>query len=307
MRVSAARLLGPLIAVVLSAPMIVATPASAAQTATLVRITDTSLWRRPSPDPMGLAYQRATGRILVVDSEVEETQLFAGANGWLMGPSGRARRALNTTSYSIEPTDVAAAPRGRAVFVVDDNQDAVFTIRAGPDRTLGTRDDRVSSFSTKPFGSKDPEGLGFGAGGLYITDGKATEVFRLKPGPNQRFDGIAPLGDDTVSRFDTLAVGAGDPEDIAYDAATGNLLLISRVDRAIVVTTTTGELIETIDLSFTDILYPAGIALAPGSDDPSSVHVYVADRGVDNDPQQGGGARSDENDGRVFEFALPKD
>ncbi|HUF58993.1 MAG TPA: hypothetical protein VMR89_05860 [Actinomycetota bacterium] len=47
---------------------------------------------------------------------------------------------------------------------------------------------------------------------------------------------------------------------------------------------------------------PAGITFAPGSQNPSAGNAFIADRGVDNDAEQGGDPR--ENDGRIFEFAL---
>jgi DNA-binding beta-propeller fold protein YncE len=287
------------IALVFGTPL--SPPAMAQTTASVVAIMLTSSWSSPSPDPMGLAYQASTGRLIVSDSEVEETKVFAGTNVWLRTTSGKPRGKFDTTSYSIEPTDVAARSGGRVMFFVDDNQDRVFRIRVGHDGRWGTDDDKIFSFSTRPFGSRDPEGLGFGDGSLFITDGINTQVYRLDSGANERFDGIAPGGDDTVTSFDTAALGMDDPEDVAYDAATARLYLASRADRAIAVSTTFGDLIEVIDLSASGILYPSGIALAPGSS-TAATHIFVADRGVDNNPEQGGDPN--ENDGRIFEFAL---
>ena len=62
--------------------------------------------------------------------------------------------------------------------------------------------------------------------------------------------------------------------------------------------TTKGELVDTVDISSSGIDSPAGVVLAPGSDDPEVTHVYVADRGVDNNDAPA------ENDGRIFEFEL---
>jgi hypothetical protein len=92
-------------------------------------------------------------------------------------------------------------------------------------------------------------------------------------------------------------LGLRDPEDVAYDPRFGRLFLVSRTDDVIVVATTAGALVDSMDISSPD-LRPAGIALAPGSDDPTATHVYVADRGQDNGPHPA------ENDGRILEFAL---
>jgi hypothetical protein len=272
-----------------------------APTAIQVRVTPTSGWAEPSPDPMGLAYQRWKGRLVVVDSEVEETGLFAGVNVWFTSPAGQAGRSWATTAFSREPTDVAVRGK-RTLFISDDNQDRVFIVRRGPDRRWGTADDVVRSFSTRPFRCRDPEGLEFAGGSLFITDGNDRRVYRVDPGPNRRFDGVPPVGDDVVTSFGTGALGLRDPEDLAYDRDTGLLYLISRVDPVIVRTTLTGDLVDQIDLSSLGLVAPAGITLAPGSDDPSAWHVFIADRGIDNDANKGGDP--EENDGRLVEFAL---
>ena len=56
----------PIAAALLSAP-----PANAAQGA-IVRVTLTSVWATPSPDPMGITYDPRTKRLLVSDSEVDD-------------------------------------------------------------------------------------------------------------------------------------------------------------------------------------------------------------------------------------------
>lgn len=281
---------------VLPAPALAEAP-----TATLVRVTLTSGWAEPSPDPMGLAYQRWKDRLVVVDSEVEETGLFAGVNVWFASPAGEVRRSWATTAFSREPTDVAIRGK-RTLFVTDDNQDRVFIVRRGPDKRWGSADDVVPSFSTRPFRCRDPEGLELARGSLFVTDGNDRRVYRVDPGPNRRFDGVPPVGDDVVTSFGTGALGLRDPEDLAWDRDTGLLYLISRIDPVIVRTTLAGEPVDRIDLSSFGLVAPAGIALAPGSDDPATQHVYIADRGMDNDADKGGDPQ--ENDGRLFELAL---
>ena len=56
----------PVAAAMLSAP-----PAHAAHGA-IVRVTLTSVWATPSPDPMGITYDPRTQRLLISDSEVDE-------------------------------------------------------------------------------------------------------------------------------------------------------------------------------------------------------------------------------------------
>jgi hypothetical protein len=271
------------------------------QTASRVRVIRTSRWVRPSPDPVGLAYHRAKGRLIVVDSEVEETPRWARANIWFAKTGGTVTRSWSLARFSVEPTDVAFKDRA-TLFIVDDNKERIFRLRRGPDAIWGTKDDAVRGFSTRAFGSLDPEGLEFARGSLFVTDGNAARVFRVLPGPNRFFDGVPPAGDDVVRSFGTLGLGLRDPEDLAYDRVTGLLYLISRIDDVIVRTNLQGQPVDLIDLSSFGLVNPAGITFGPGSFNRSARHLYLADRGIDNDVDNGG--RPDENDGRIFELAL---
>jgi hypothetical protein len=286
-------------AVAVGAMLCVMAPSdAAAQTdAEVTRVTRTSRWHRPSPDPSGIAYIPGSGKLIVTDGEVEETPQWRGANVWFTTLQAHPTGSWSTRPASSEPTGVAVLGR-RTLFLADDDRDRVFRWRRGADRRWGTRDDRVASFSTRPFGSGDPEGVALGPTSLFVIDGADAKVYRLRPGKNGRFDGVPPEGDDRVSSFDTTDLGLRDPEGGVYDPDTGDLFLVSRMDRVIVETTVDGVLVESFDLSASSISRPSDIALAPASDGDSGMHAYVTDRGADNDTDP------DENDGRIFEFAL---
>src|SRR5688500_10776253 len=100
-----------------------AVPASAVgHVASLVTTIDTSSWLPSSPDPFGIAWWGAKGRLIVVDGEVEETPIYAGANTFEATPDGSlARSSTPFPAFSGEPTDVAAD--GNTVFFIDDNVD----------------------------------------------------------------------------------------------------------------------------------------------------------------------------------------
>jgi hypothetical protein len=276
-------------------------PAGAVGTVTLVAVVDTSAWRRPSPDPMGLALDPGSGNLILVDSEVEETPRWSGANTWSITTAMHPTRSWRTTAFSNEPTDVALRGR-RTMFLTDDNVNRLFVIQLGPDRRSGTRDDVVRSFSTKRFGSSSPQGLTYADGALFLTDGEGAAVYRIEPGPNRRFDGVGRMGDDVVSSFSTLDLGVTFPSGCAFDPTTGHLLLVSQNAAEIVVATTAGQAVDRYDLSDSGIAFPSSIELAPSSVDGSVRFAYVADRGIDNNFKEGGDP--DENDGRIFEFAL---
>lgn len=273
------------------------TTLSTTTSATLVRTIKTSAWSPASPDPAGLVYLPSTNRLLVTDSEVEEMQIWAGKNVWEMGINGSVLRTANTTSFTKEPTGAALNPANNHLFLSDDDQRRVFEVAPGADGLYLTSDDKVTSFDTRSFNCNDPEGLAFGEGCLYIADGVGAEVYRVCPGANGLFEGGGSGRDDQISHFDTYQFGEKDPEGIEYNPQTGTLYLVSHyTDSDIVETTTTGTLVRVIDLAAANARAPAGLALAPSSEDPSVMNLYVADRGVDND------SSSSENDGKIYEI-----
>ena len=294
------RHLGSVIAVVTT--IVVATLAGGTGAATAatkaVRVTATSSWRPPSPDPAGIAYVASAGRFVVVDCDVDELALWAGANVWSVFPTGSATSAWSVRTSTSEPSDVASKNASTLMFS-DDSRKRIVTVSRGADGVWGTADDVASSFSTTPFGSNDPEGLALGRGSLFVSDGNGREVYRLTPGPNKVFDGVAPAGDDVLAdTFNTVPLGLGDPEGITYDAATGHVFLVSTLDDVIVEATIGGARVATYDVSSANVKNPAGIAIAPASDGSGARHAYVVDRGRDDSSSPG------ENDGRLFEFAL---
>lgn len=274
-------------------------PAAAGETVTpeLVQVIDTSGFSTPIPDPTGLDFS-SSGRLLVADSEVEEIPaLFEGRNVFEVTTGGALVGGFKTTRFSDEP--VGLARKGRTLFLCDDNTDEVFTVRPGRDRRYGTRDDKVTSFNTRAFGSRDPEGIAFGARKLFVLDGMDAEVYRLSPGRNRVFDGVRPRGDDRVKHFDVAGAGLEEPEGIGFDRGSTTLFIVSpRRGSDIIQTTMRGQVLTVIDGSALNIRSAAGVAFGPRSSDPSLDSLYIADRGVDNqtDPQ--------ENDGKIYEIAF---
>lgn len=262
----------------------------------------TSQWSPPSPDPTGIAYLAGSGRMLVSDSEVDEMQrYFTGMNLFETATSGTVVRTHNAMLFTNEPADVTVNPNNGHLFFADDNQDTIFEVNLGADRVLGTADDSRTSFSTRSFNSFDPEGLAFGQGKLFVSDGGGAEVYIIDPGPNQRFDGAVPVGDDRVTHFDTASLNQPVPEGIAYNADKGTLYLVSNHRNAntyVTETTTAGRVVRVIDFSAVKPLAPSGLAYAPSSKNALVKSLYITDRRVDND------ADPTENDGTIYEISL---
>ncbi|HEX6289297.1 MAG TPA: SdiA-regulated domain-containing protein [Herpetosiphonaceae bacterium] len=270
-------------------------PLTVHETATLIRVIDTSRWSPPSPDPSGITYWAQRDHLVTVDGEVEEMNIWAGANVFESTRAGSLVRTYNTTSWNKEPVgiDIDIAANGHW-FVSNDSQQTIFDIDLGADGEFGTPDDRRRPFLTSGFGNGDPEGLSLGAGKLYTVDGAGSQIYITSDGGN----GIFEASDPTTS-FDTGVLGIADPEGIDYDPRTGNLWIIDRRNDSLSEVTTSGRLIQSIDLAaLVGATNPADVTLAPGSNNSAEQHLYIVERGVDNnvDPN--------ENDGKIYEISI---
>ena len=265
----------------------------------LIQVIDTSLWNPPSPDPTGVDYFPSIGRLVIVDSEVEETAIWQGANVFVATLSGNLDTTCSTITFSNEPTGVAINPNNNHLFFTDDNKDDVFEVDPGADGMYCTGDDTRTSFDTQAFNNFDPSGITYGQGNLFIADGLGSEVYIVSPGVNGIFVGVPPAGDDTVTQFDTSVLGLLDPEGIGYHPSRGTLFIVSRADNGFMVeTTTTGEVVNVFILSSVNIHAPSGLGIGPGSQNPFVSNIYITARGVDNNSDP------NENDGKVYELSL---
>ncbi len=123
-------------------------------------------------------------------------------------------------------------------------------------------------------------------------------MHRIDPGPNGRFDGIAPTGDDTATEFDVQRYGAEDPEGIGFHPGRGTLVVVDSTSEAVYEFNRELMLVATVDIAASNQVFAAGITVAPATDDPGRFDLYIVDRGVDNDTDP------NENDGRIYEMRV---
>ncbi len=265
---------------------------------TLVNVIHSSQWSPPNPDTSGVEFLYPSNRLFVVDSEVEEMGIYQGVNEWIATNTGEVLGTCTTISFSVEPTGAAYNPDNGHFFISDDNKRRIFEIDPGPDSIYCTADDVLTSFSTLAFGNDDPEGIAFGAGKLYVSDGVGMEIYVVSTGNNGIFDGIPPAGDDTVSQFDTSVMGLNDPEGVGYHWERGTLFIVSRGDDYAAETTIDGAVLNYYDFTSANIMAPAAAAIGFGSQNPSVMNLYVGDRAVDN------GQNPNENDGAIYEINI---
>ena len=122
--------------------------------ATLERITDMSQYSIPSTDPAGIAYLPDTGRLMISDSEIEESPApyWHGVNVWETTLSGNPINTYSTRAFSSEPTGVAYNRTNRHLFFSDDDRARVNELNPGSDGLYNTSDDILTWFGDQRSG-----------------------------------------------------------------------------------------------------------------------------------------------------------
>jgi hypothetical protein len=278
--------------------------------ATLVQIIDTSkaAWDPSSPDPSGIAYRPSTGGLLIADGEVEEdhpdydgsTNIFESSlTGDLVDTCSTTSPPYDPSGFSNEPIGAAVNPENGRIYFTDDFHDSVFETNLGPDGIYCTADDTLATLDITAFHPdvNDPEGLAYGNNKLFVSDGVNREVYIIDLGADRVVGG----GDDAAAgQFDVNSMGLKVPDAIEYNPNTNRLFIASdaAVDKFVQEVTIGGTVVTTHDLTFLGAVKRSGLALAPGSQDPGALNLYIASRGIDNNNDP------DENDGKVYEVAL---
>jgi uncharacterized protein YjiK len=270
-------------------------------TASLVRTIDTATISPPSLDPSGLTYLPNSNTLLISDSEVEETvsgiSHFQGANVWELSLGGSVVRTANISKVAPTVVPMTNEPSGVAwnlsnghYYFSDDDKLRVYDLNPGADGLVGTTDDTWTYFSTLAAGNGDPEGITYDSwhNRLFVADGVNMEIYQYT------------LTGSLVSHFDVEAYGVLDPESVEFNPDSGTLFVLGNHEIPIIVeTTTSGSLLETIDISAANTYAPAGLAYAPASDGSGAKRFYIVDRAIDNNDNP------NIIDGKIFELTAP--
>ncbi|MAT97536.1 MAG: hypothetical protein CL608_10375 [Anaerolineaceae bacterium] len=273
-------------------PQLDLVPGIPVDSVTLQNLTQTSGFSPPSPDPSGIAYLSGSNSLIISDGEVNEMPpYFTGDNLFESSLPGNLLNTYTTVDFSNEPTGIAFNPANNFIYITDDTGDrGVFELNPGSDGLYNTVDDVITYFDTGS--SSDPEGIAYGQGRLYVSDGENGELYTINLGTNGVLD-----PNDTLTQFDTSVFGIEDPEGVEYDPDNGHLYLLSSNDEAIAEIETNGTLLRYLDITPLNSIKAAGLAYAPASGNLSQRNLYIVDRAVDN------GADPNENDGRLYEIA----
>ncbi|MGH3135746.1 MAG: cadherin domain-containing protein [Gaiellaceae bacterium] len=133
---------------------------------------------------------------------------------------------------------------------------------------IGLAVNRTANISNVPPGvvvpvTNEPGGAAFNPnnGHYYFSADDGKKVYDVDPG----VDGLVGAAGDTVSSFDTLAVGNSDPEGIAYDTFGGHLFVADGLNREIYEFTSSGTLVNHFDTAQYGVHDPESVEFNPVS------------------------------------------
>jgi hypothetical protein len=243
----------------------------------------TNLAAQGIPDPSGLAFYPATGKLFLSDAEIDESPTFDLADMFIFDLDG-TRNSSFTPPYTDEPTGLALDPIQNLLFVSDDDLKKIFVVDPDNPTTV------LWGFSTSGLGATDPEDVAVNPanGRLFIVSGLNRLIVETDYAGSQVFSSIL------------LPSEISDPEALAYDPVAGVFYVGGGFSYKIWVVDRDGTILDTIDL-LKDYRNPISdtrvhvkdLEFAPASDGSGETHLYGADFG-----------NSHVMDGRLIEIDL---
>ncbi len=263
----------------------------------------------PSTDPAGIAFYEPSGNLFIADSEIAELDIFPDTisfNLFEVTPDGQTLvRAFDLTDEATtgavndEPTGIAYDAKNDRFYISNDNTESIFSYELQGDTFVVEDEIGIDDFPANlPGITGDFEGISINpnTGLIYSVDGSGQTVVVLEY-QNNSFQFVHSFELNTAEE-----TFVSDPEGMAVDPATGNLLVVSEVDEIIAEFTAEGDFVREYPLGNLDPAQIAtqGLTFAPPSDnsDQSFSSLYIADARVDNNDDP------NERDGRVYEASL---
>jgi len=234
-------------------------------------------------DPSGIAYIPSTGKLLIADSEHDESPFFSNINLFSLQLDGSYVGNYSLRSFSSEPTGLGYNPNNGYLYIPDDDQQEVFWVSpSNPSVKLG-------SFDTGYLGMLDTEDIKIDpvTGHIHMLDGVLRQMIELTD------KGVFVNSVSLPSVMKDSEALAYDPTHDVYFVASGQSSTIWALDSE-------ANILGTITAlsSYKPQAKIKGMELAPSSDpnDGNALSLYVADYGSDQ-----------VNDGRLFEIHLGND
>ncbi|OSP53623.1 hypothetical protein BV911_16935 [Pseudoruegeria sp. SK021] len=185
----------------------------------------------------------ATGATLAINTPI--------AIGMIADEGARVVNEIATAPLGMtDPSAIAYNPFSNRLIMADSEVDEAPFLQKNTLFTLDLNGTLKSSSNLKYTDEATGLAMDTQSGTLFITDDDQYRVFAVNPNKPGK----------VLWEFDTLALGGNDPEDIAFDANTGNLFIVNGLDRTIIEVDQRGtHLVDSFVLS-SEILDPEALA-----------------------------------------------
>ncbi len=258
---------------------------------------DTSVWSPNAPGPSGVAWRPETGTLIVVDTDKGEEPAWDGTNMWEVNPlTGEILYTVALDTDGEDATGISYDPGSQTLFVSNDGPLSGISMfqTSGTDDFTGTRvgfiDTAAILAAQMPPVDPDTEDPALvSTSSLYFLNGATSQVFHVTPGPDMDWGTGDEILDPTAP---VIAIPGGgvapldDWEGLAYDGT--NLLIGAKDDPTIQVVSTTGVLVDTIDVSVLESHGiwggVSGLGVQPANGPQIPQTIWVADRGDSSPP-----------------------
>jgi hypothetical protein len=199
--------------------------------------------------------------------------------------------------YLTEPQNIAFDAKTRRLFLFEATTSDL--VELWLDRDDSSAAVEVARLSASELGLVEPRGLAVGAGGqsLFVFDRGREVIVELDLSGDPKNPGPIHLGDHRVATVVLEAQGLPALGGLAYDPSSRHFLILSSSLESLYEFSATGPLVRSHDVSGLELIEPVRILFAPSADltdDPSVMHLYLADGGPEGEALQS----------RIREFSL---
>lgn len=238
--------------------------------------------------PAGLAFLPDAGVFVVMEAaKGNQTRLF------VMTPHKELVSVASADVGIIDPSNIVFDGRSNRLLAFETVSNDVLDLASatvGPSQVLL----RVKTrFPAKRLGLQRARGMTMDpvTGDLFILDGSAMRIVRIKRDQNGDFDFATAIDKGKASSFSMARQGLVEPRGLAYNPVNGHLYFLSPSEQKICELTATGLLVATLDIAPFKLADPQGMVFAPSgdpTDDPSNTNLYIADTGNQGTTQKSG-------------------
>ncbi|MCB0190947.1 MAG: hypothetical protein KDJ65_03285 [Anaerolineae bacterium] len=256
-------------------------------------------------NPAGLAFSPVANLFFIIEADTStETKIT------MMTPFEESEGVVSLNIAMNDPINMTFDGWGNRLLLYDATASELVEVNATPDGALDPATSTINRrFNAGPYGLQDPQGMVIDPanGQLFILDSAAGQLVRIQPDAQGDLDAETAQDEGRVTRIDLNVAGLDDPHSLAYNAVNGHLYIFSPSQRKLYEITTSGQKIASFGTGSTILNDPQAIVFAPSAnttDDPSVIHLFMADTGFRNDVSQATDPSADTDPSPPFEFEI---